>query len=142
MRYKVPRHVDYKAKIVGPATFSQLLYIAVAGFFVLLLYFLIGDTAAFVPIAIVIGAGGAALAFAQVSGQPLPEYIKKMIIFSTSSREYIWEKKIVPMESAIPKRTAPNSKKEKKEDNEDENNKSQKRKRGNLGNIAGQIETY
>ncbi len=136
MRYKVPRHVDYKAKIVGPATFSQLLYVGAAGFVVLMLYFIMGTSPFFYAIAIIIGGGGAAMAFVPVAGQPLPEYIKKMIIFSTSSREYVWEKKIVPMESAIPKRRA-------KEEDKEEDKKEQKMKKGGrLGNISDHIETF
>ncbi len=138
MRYKVPRHVDYKAKIVGPATFSQLLYIGAAGLFVLFLYFLIGESAFFLPLAIIIGGGGASLAFLQVAGQSLPEYIKKMILFNLSSREYIWEKKIIPMESAIPKRRKV-SEDDQKDDSED---KARTKKKGSLGNIASKIETF
>lgn len=133
MRYKVPRHVDYKAKILGPATFSQLLYVGAAGLAVLFFYLILGDTAAFYPIAVVLGGGGVALAFVQVSGQSLPEYLQKMIMFQTSSREYIWEKKIMPMEMAIPK------KKEKEEVKEEEQKTTKNRR---LGNIADQIETF
>ncbi len=136
MQYKVPRHVDYKAKIVGPATFSQLLYIGAAGLVILFLYFLMGGSPFFLPVAIILGAGGVSLAFLQVAGQPLPEYVRKMIIFTTSSREYIWEKKIVPMEEAFPKRmkVAP------EETKEEESPRS--KKRGSLGDVASKIETF
>ncbi len=138
MRYKVPRHVDYKAKIVGPATFSQLLYVGAVGFVILMLYFIMGTSTLFYIISILLGAGGVALAFMQVAGQPLPEYIKKMIIFSTSPREYIWEKKIVPMETAIPKRRK--HKEEKEEEEQKDDSKTSKGSR--LGNIASDIETF
>ncbi len=138
MRYKVPRHVDYKAKIVGSATFSQLLYIGAAGLVILFLYFLMGESPFFLPLSIVLGGGGVSLAFLQVAGQPLPEYIKKMIVFKVSSREYIWEKKIIPMESAIPKRM-----KMSEGDQKDETaDKDRTKKRGSLGNIASKIETF
>jgi len=138
MRYKVPRHVDYKAKIVGPATFSQLLYIGAVGFVILMLYFIMGASTFFYIISIMLGAGGVALAFLQIAGQPLPEYLKKMVIFSVSPREYVWEKKIVPMETAIPKR-----RKQKKEQKKEEEKEEQKTSRGSrLGNIASDIETY
>ncbi len=136
MQYKVPRHVDYKAKIVGPATFSQLLYIGAAGLVVLFLYFIMGGSPFFLPVAIILGGGGVALAFLQVAGQPLPEYVRKMIVFSTSSREYIWEKKIVPMEEAFPKRMkfVPEEKKEE--------GGPKSKKRGSLGDVASKIETF
>ncbi len=135
MQYKVPRHVDYKAKIVGPATFSQLLYIGAAGLVILFLYFLMGGSPFFLPFAIILGAGGVSLAFLQVAGQPLPEYVRKMILFTTSSREYVWEKKIVPMEEAFPKRmkVAP-------EETKEEGPRS--KKRGSLGDVASKIETF
>ncbi len=135
MRYKVPRHVDYKAKILGPATFSQLLYIGAAGLAVLFFYLILGKSAAFYPIAIILGGGGVALAFVQVSGQSLPEYLQKMIMFQTSSREYIWEKKIMPMEMAIPRKREG----EKKENKEGERKMTRSR---HLGGIADQIETF
>jgi hypothetical protein len=136
MQYKVPRHVDYKAKIVGPATFSQLLYIGAAGLIVLFLYFIIGSSPFFLPVAIILGGGGVALAFLQIAGQPLPEYVRKMIIFSTSSREYIWEKKIVPMEEAFPKRMKAAPGEIKEEDS------PRSKKRGSLGDVASKIETF
>ncbi len=136
MQYKVPRHVDYKAKIVGPATFSQLLYIGAAGLVVLFLYFIIGSSPFFVPVAVILGGGGVSLAFLQVAGQPLPEYIRKMIIFRTSSREYIWEKKIIPMEETFSRRV----KVEPKEEEEKESSKLQKK--GSLRDIASKIETF
>ena len=136
MQYKVPRHVDYKAKIVGPATFSQLLYIGAAGLVILFLYFLMGGSPFFLPVAIILGAGGVSLAFLQVAGQPLPEYVRKMIIFTTSSREYIWEKKIVPMEEAFPKRMKVAPEETKKEES------PRSKKRGSLGDVASKIETF
>ena len=136
MRYKVPRHVDYKAKILGPATFSQLLYVGAAGLAVLFFYLIIGETAFFYPIAAVLGGGGVSLAFVQVSGQPLPEYLQKMIMFQTSSREYIWEKKIMPMDMALPK------KKPEKEEEDDERFQTQTTRSRRLGNIADKIETF
>jgi hypothetical protein len=135
MQYKVPRHVDYKAKIVGPATFSQLLYIGAAGIVILFIYFLIGDSPFFVPVAVILGGGGVSLAFLQVAGQPLPEYIRKMILFSTSSREYIWEKKIVPMEEAFTRRVKVETVKE-------EEGFSKPKQRGSLRDIASKIETF
>jgi hypothetical protein len=138
MRYKVPRHVDYKAKILGPATFSQLVYVGIAGFIILLLYFIMKGSPFFTPIAVVLGGGGVALAFVQVSGQPLPEYIKKMVLFNTSSREYIWEKKITPVEEAFPRRMKMVTEEEKEEKKEGPKSK----KRGSLGDIASKIETF
>ncbi len=137
MRYKVPRHVDYKAKIVGPATFSQLLYVGAVGFIILMLYFAMGTGPTFYSIAIILGSIGVALAFLQVAGQSLPEYLKKMVIFSISSREYIWEKKIIPMEESMPKR-----RKMVVEEEKEEESGPKKARTSNLGNISSEIETF
>ncbi len=138
MRYKVPRHVDYKAKILGPATFSQLMYVGVAGLIILFFYLILGtDSPIFYPLAFIVGGAGAAFAFVQVAGQPLPDYLQKMVMFQTSSREYIWEKKIVPMEMAIPKQKKKDD--EKKEDNFNETQTTRKRR---VGNISDRIETF
>jgi hypothetical protein len=135
MRYKVPRDINYKAKIVGPATFSQLLYVGAAGLIIILLYLVFGKSLFFYILAIFIGTGGIALAFLRVAGIPLPEYLQKMFFFSFSSKEYLWEKKIIPMETVINTR-----KRVVTEEKEEE--KKQSLRTGKMENIANKIETF
>lgn len=134
MRYKVPREIEHKAKIVGPATFTQLLYIGAAGLLALFLYFIMGKTPMFYFLSFLIGTLGVALAFLQVAGQPLPEYLKKLFLFSFSSKEYLWEKKIIPMETIITTSRKPVEEKEKEED--------RSLRSGKMSNISSKIETF
>ncbi len=134
MRYKVPREIEHKAKIVGPATFTQLLYIGAAGLLALFLYFIMGKTPMFYFLSFLIGTLGVALAFLQVAGQPLPEYLKKLFLFSFSSKEYLWEKKIIPMETII---TTSRKPVEEKKEEEDRSLRS-----GKMSNISSKIETF
>ncbi|MCF7845187.1 MAG: PrgI family protein [Candidatus Pacebacteria bacterium] len=94
MRYKVPHYIEREAKILGPASFSQLGYLAVAAFVILLLFVVFGGTSPiFYTLAFLVGAVGIAFAFFQKNGEPLPSYIKKVIFFSTSYKRYLWKKK-------------------------------------------------
>jgi hypothetical protein len=94
MRYKVPHYIEREAKILGPASFSQLGYLAVAAFVILILFVTLGGTSPiFYTLAFLVGAIGIAFAFFQKDGEPLPSYIKKAIFFSTSYKRYLWKKK-------------------------------------------------
>ncbi len=135
MRYKVPRYIEYKAKIVGPATFGQLGYLGAAAFVIFTLYIFMGYSSLFMLISVVVGSISAALAFLQIKGEPLPEYIKKMILFSFSSKKYVWRKEDSSLKTKIPSRT-----KVKKIEKEEEN-KVRLKNEGRIGKIIDRLKT-
>ncbi len=122
MRYKVPRHIEHKAKIVGGATFQQVLFIAGAAMMIFVMYFTVRyiSMTIFLFLSMLVGGAGIALAFIKVGDQPLPDYIKKFVFFSTSSKNYVWKKKDIPF-TTINRKTSPP--KIKKEDEDNENKK-------------------
>ncbi|MEA2092776.1 MAG: PrgI family protein [Patescibacteria group bacterium] len=107
MRYKVPHYIERKAKILGPASFSQLGYLAVAAFIILLLFVVFDGTSfIFYALSFLVGAISVACAFFQKNGEPLPTYIKKVAFFNTSCKRYLWKKKnyIIKVERKIKKK--------------------------------------
>ncbi len=134
MRFKVPHHIEYKTKIVGPANFTQLAYLIVAGMIILALYVFMGVSLPFIFLSIVVAAGGVALAFLQIKGQPLPSYIKKFFFFSLSSKKYIWKKKDPPMKASLPKKD-----KRKAEKREKEKKDLQLKEGGKIGKVIDRL---
>ncbi len=134
MRFKVPRHIEYKAKIVGPATFPQLVYLGTTALIVFSLYLFLGSSVAFYLFSILILSGGVALAFLEVSGEPLPDYIRKMLTFTVSSKKYIWKKESLSPKVKVPERRSVHSK-EKGEKEE----KMKKKKEGKISKITDRL---
>jgi hypothetical protein len=119
MRYKVPHYIEREAKILGPASFSQLGYLAVAAFVILLLFVVMGGTSApFFIVSFFVSAVGVAFAFFQKDGEPLSVFIKKAIFFSVASKRYLWKQKnyIIKAEARKPLQRKKEVKEEVKKD--------------------------
>ncbi len=138
MKFKVPRYIEHKAKIVGPADFQQVLYMGAAGVVIFFLYFTIRHLSStlFVLLSFIIGVSSVALAFLNIEGQSLPEYIKKFIFFSTSSRTYIWKKKSMPFKMTTSTRTT-----KKIEPIKEDDEKKKPKGKSKLRDILTRIET-
>jgi hypothetical protein len=94
MRFTVPQFIEHEAKIVGPLTFKQFIFIGVAGALCFIFYFSIGKANFFLflilsIIALSIGAG---LAFLKVGGRGLPTILVNFFRFSIGSKFYIWKR--------------------------------------------------
>jgi hypothetical protein len=98
MQFQVPQFIEKEAKIVGPLTFKQFLYLGAAGVVVFFLYFYLATKSllAFVLITIFLGIGALAFAFLKIGGQPLFSILLKFLNFSFSSKIYLWKKKAIP----------------------------------------------
>jgi len=91
-QFTVPKFIEHKPKIVGPLTFKQFIFIGIAGAICFILYFtapffifLLGSV-----IALTIGA---ALAFLKSGGRSLPIILKNFLVFSLTSKMYLWKKR-------------------------------------------------
>ena len=133
MQFIVPKFIEHEAKIVGPLTFKQFLYIGVAGGISLVLYLSIHDILLVAIIAVILVGGAIALAFVNIEGRSLPMIIKDFFTFSSSPKLYIWQKAGLP-----PKFLKKESikKKEKEEKTPDLKISSSK-----LGQLSTQLET-
>jgi len=97
MQFVVPKFIEREAKIVGPFTFRQFIFIGTAGGLTLFLYFFIKSLALFLVIAVVLIGGSLFLALKKVGGfMPLPTAIKNFFFFSTRPKVYLWQKKVLP----------------------------------------------
>ncbi|MBI2624731.1 MAG: PrgI family protein [Candidatus Nealsonbacteria bacterium] len=112
MQYTVPQFIEHEAKIVGPLTFKQFVYLGAAGVVAFVLYYSL-PFAIFVILAVLLGMGAMALAFVRVGGRNLPEMIKNFLTFSSSPKIYLWKKGAQPR--LIKKAPEPKEIKEEKE---------------------------
>ena len=90
-RFQVPQFIEHEAKIVGPFTLKQSLFTLIPAAAVFLLFFIL-PTTPWVILAILLLGGGLASAFLKVEGKPLPIIMMHFFRFSTSSKNYLWQK--------------------------------------------------
>ncbi|GAG28257.1 unnamed protein product [marine sediment metagenome] len=90
-QFTVPKFIEHKAKIIGPLTFQQFIFVGIAGAICLILYFTL-PFYIFILAAFVIMAGGFSLAFLKSGGRSLPIIIKNFFGFSISPKIYLWKK--------------------------------------------------
>lgn len=96
MEFTVPQFIEKKAKIVGPFTFRQFLFIGLASGICLFLYFVL-PLAVFIITSIILLGGGFALAFVKINRTSLPVFIKNFFIFLFKPKIYLWRKKTMPL---------------------------------------------
>jgi len=95
MEFTVPQFIEKEAKIVGPLTFKQSIYIGAGGAICFFLFFTI-PVYLFVPLAIIIMGSAAGLAFLKIQSISLPAYVKNFFFFLSKPRVYLWKKKNLP----------------------------------------------
>jgi hypothetical protein len=92
MRFTVPQFIEHEAKIVGPFTFKQFIFIGIAGAICFMLYFSV-PFLLFLLFSTIIGGGAIALALLKIGGRPLPSVITNFIKFKLSPKMYLWHRK-------------------------------------------------
>jgi len=91
MRFQVPQFIETESKIVGPFTLRQFLYLAAGGVIIFILQYLVSFTYLIIigtPIAIL----AVALAFYEIDGIPLPQYLLMALSFLTGTKKYQFTK--------------------------------------------------
>lgn len=91
MRFTVPKFIEHEAKIVGPLTFRQFIFIGMAGGICFILYFTVSFSI-FLTAVLVLEGGAIALAFLKIGGRSLPTILGNFLKFSVSPKMYIWKK--------------------------------------------------
>mgnify|MGYP001598165447 CR=1 FL=1 len=91
-QFTVPKFIEHEAKIVGPLTFKQFIFVGIAGAICFFLYFT-APFFIFILASIVIMLGGFALAFVKSGGRSLPIVLKNFFVFSLGHKIYLWKKK-------------------------------------------------
>lgn len=105
MQFTVPQFIESEAKIAGPLTFKQVLYLVGAGIIIMFLYFSLAKTNLLIFTVITVFLVGAALAFAflKVGGYSLTVLLKNSFGFLVSSKIYLW-KRVVAAPKIVQKR--------------------------------------
>jgi hypothetical protein len=96
MEFTVPQFIEKEAKIVGPLTFKQFIFVGIAGALCMLLYFVV-PLFLFVIFCILLIGGALALVFYKKEGFPLYTVIAKSFIYLFKPKIYLWKKKDVLM---------------------------------------------
>lgn len=92
MQFRVPKFLEMQARIVGPLSFSQTIYFAVAGMILVVLFYLL-PLSWFIILAIVIGGAAISLVFVKIENVPLPQLFTQSFGYFLSPRIYLWKKK-------------------------------------------------
>jgi hypothetical protein len=95
MQFVVPQF-EHEAKVIGPLTFGQFIYVGIAGGICFALYFIL-PTPFFIAACIILLGGAASLVFLKINGRPLPAILGSLIKFNLTTKIYIWKKKEMPI---------------------------------------------
>ncbi len=91
MQFQVPQFIETEAKIVGPFTLKQFIYIAVAAVISFICFFVF-TFILWIIITIVLGMTAVILAFAKFNGQPIPKIIVYAIRYLLQPHLYLWQR--------------------------------------------------
>ena len=105
MRFQVPQFIEHEAKVIGPFTFRQFIYLGVPAAVAFFLFFL-APFFIFVIATIFLGAIGFAFAFIKIGGRNLPSILLNFFNFTVAPKRYIW-KKALPAEVSVKAGAAP-----------------------------------
>ncbi len=94
MQFQVPQFIEREAQVVGPLTFRQFSFLAIAGGVAFILYFF-APMVIFVPVTVVLAGIGLLAAFVQVGGKSLPALFVDFLNFQMGGKIYYWKKKRV-----------------------------------------------
>lgn len=98
MQFVVPQFIDVESKIIGPISARQFIIVLVT-FGILYVEFTIFSFAFFIPIGLVTGSFGGALAFAKINGQMMHYFLLNLIQTLKQPRLKFWQRlEYVPQE--------------------------------------------
>lgn len=95
MQFTVPQFIYREAKILGPLTFRQMVYIGAGGGVCFFVYLILGKKSmiSFIALSFLIMTASAILAFGQFGGKSIPTMVSNFFTFSFSSKLYRWYRK-------------------------------------------------
>ena len=97
MEFSLPQFIEQAPKIVGPLTWRQFLLIGGAGIIIFFLFFTIKHLFLFLVISIFLLGLAVVFAFLKIGGRNLSAVLANFVVFTVSSKLYIWQKtKISP----------------------------------------------
>ena len=96
MRFQVPQFIEREARIVGPFTFKQFIYLGVPTAAAFFLYF-VAPFFVFIFSAVVFLSIGFLFAFVNVGGRSFPTILMNFLHFTARPKTYIWKKGEAPL---------------------------------------------
>jgi hypothetical protein len=92
-KFVVPQFIDVEDKIIGPITTRQFIILLVDLFIIFLAYRLL-EAFLFIPIAVIMVAGGGVLAFVRVNGMPFHFFLLNIIQTLKKPGLRVWDKRL------------------------------------------------
>ncbi|MBI2121185.1 MAG: PrgI family protein [Candidatus Wildermuthbacteria bacterium] len=89
MQFQVPQFIERESKIIGPLTFRQFVFIALAAGGGFALFFVL-PFGMFLVAAIILGFLAIMLAFVKVGPKTMPEVLLTMFSYGISTKTYFW----------------------------------------------------
>ena len=91
MRFTVPQFIEREAKIIGPLTFKQFLYVGSAGLACFIVYFSF-SLDIFIMSCFFLEGIACAFAFLNIDDIPLPKFLWNFFKYNLSPKVYLWKK--------------------------------------------------
>ena len=91
--FQVPQFIERKARIVGPLTLPQFLYIAAAAGLIFIAFYVF-NFFLWIMVSAVFASAGISLAFVKINGQSLPKTFQSAFLFFWKPRTYVWQREI------------------------------------------------
>ena len=136
MEFTIPQFIEQAPKIVGPLTWRQFLLIGGAAIVIFFLWFVIKHILLFLVISIFLLGLAVVFAFLQIGGRNFSAVLTNFIIFTISSKLYIWQKKRIPPKIILKKEEV-----ELKKEEIDKISSLKISKKSKLMDLSTQIET-
>jgi hypothetical protein len=99
LRFQVPQFIEREARVVGPFTFKQFVYLGVPTAAAFFLYF-IAPFFVFLFSTVVFLSIGFLFAFVSMGGRSFPTILLNFLHFSVGPKTYIWKKGEAPLSTS------------------------------------------
>ena len=92
-RFQVPQFIEQEAKIIGPLTLPQFMYLGGAGALSILAFYTLPGLAAFLVL-VIAGGLGLSLAFVKINGLKLPKAVLTALRYWQKPKKYVWQREM------------------------------------------------
>lgn len=100
MQFVVPQFIEREAKLIGPLTFKQFVFVGTA-LGVCIFFYFIFSLYTFAILSIFTMGLACSLAFIKIGKTPFPTVIKNFFVYLFSSKVYLWKREIKPYKPFI-----------------------------------------
>lgn len=109
-QYEVPQFIEVEAKIIGPFTLKQFLWLAGAGAIIFILYFIISIKWIWILVTLFIASAAIIIALVKVNGRSMFVFMGNFFSFVFKPRFFLWRKEFAVKDSLSPSLKTPTTK--------------------------------